>query len=371
MMLPESVTTRASAALLWRVAFLVAFAVLNVWGHWTQLVAILMAMLSLSSALLLLRRSRFSRFPLYALTMYFVCATVIDGIYIYVHNPALRQQTIGAQFFSWLIPGIIAALLINCCLYSRFPALDDLLGGMSRVATDRASALMARVAGGVLLAFGTGLAILAIWIVERQFTLRGSLQLTAVAIVMGFSLLMIFCFPVGYRLFLNRPNRHGSLLSPAGWIVLAIYILSITLLSIVYGSQADQPLWAAEVGLVLLACGCLIAARNSSRKPMQTPVFSPETALLRLDGFTPPEFVFGVEILNDNLTPMTFVISVLQSGVGLSETDAIRTMLAIHKKGGVLLPLQSFDESKRVADFVMAEARSKNHPLICRAVKVE
>lgn len=331
-----------------------------------------MGALSLYSALLLLRRSRFSRFPLYALTMYFVCATAIDGIYLYVHNPALRQQPIGAQFFSWLIPGIIAALLINCCLYSRFPALNDLLGGMSRAATDdRAGALMARVAGGVLLMFGTGLAILAIWIVERQFTLRGSLQMSAVAIVIGFSLLMVFCFPVGYRLFLNRPNRHGSLLSPAGWIVLAICILSVTLLSIVYGSQADQPLWAAEVGLVLLACACLIAARNSSRKPMQTPVFPPETALLRLDGFTPPGFVSGVEILNDNLTPMAFVISVLRSGIGLSETDAIRTMLPIHKKGGVLLPVQSFDEAERVADFVVSEARSKNHPLVCRAVKVE
>jgi|HubBroStandDraft_1064217.scaffolds.fasta_scaffold54424_1 ATP-dependent Clp protease adapter protein ClpS len=370
-MLPESVTTRPSAALLWRVAFLVAFAVLNVWGHWAQWVAILMAALSLSSAFLLFRRSRFSRFPLYALTMYFVGATVIDGINLYFHNPAFRQQPISAQIFSWLIPGVIAALLVNCCIYSRYPALDGLLGGMSSATTNRASALIARVAGAVLLAFGTGLSILAIWVVERQFTLRGSLQLTAIAMVMGFSLLAAFCFPVGYRLLLNRPNRYGSLLSPAGWVVLGICILSITLLLIVYGSQADRPLWAAAVGLVLLACGCFLAARNSSRAAKQTSAFPPETALLRLDGFTPPGFVFGVEILNDNLTPMTFVISVLQSGIGLGETDAIRTMLAIHEKGGVLLPMQSFDEAKRVADFVMCEARSKDHPLVCRAVKVE
>ena len=157
-MLRKTVATRRSAALLWRVAFLVAFAVLNVWGNLTQWVAILMAALSLLSALLLLRRSRFSRFPLYALTMYFVCATLIDGIYIYVHDPALRLQSISAQIFSWLIPGIIAALLVNCCLYSRFPARDGLLDGKSRAAMDYARALMARVAGGVLLAFGTGAA---------------------------------------------------------------------------------------------------------------------------------------------------------------------------------------------------------------------
>jgi ATP-dependent Clp protease adapter protein ClpS len=367
----EIVTIRSSAALRWRVAFLIAFAVLNIWGHWTQWIAILMAALSLFSAFLLFRRSSFSRFPLYALTIYFVCAAIIDGIDTYVHNPALLQQPISAQIFSWLIPGILAALLVDCCLYSRSPATDGLLGGKNRELPGHMHALIARVAGGVLLAFGTGLAILAIWVVERQLSLRGSLQLTAAAMVIGFSLVAAFCLPVGYRLLLKRPNSYGSLLSPAGWLVVAICIFSIAVVLLVYGSKADHPLWAAAIGLVLIACACLIAARNSSRKPTETSVFPPETPLLRLDGFTPPGFVYGVEILNDNLTPMTFVISVLQSSIGLSEADAIRTMLAIHKSGGVLLPMQSFEESQRVADSVTGEARSKNYPLVCRAVNAK
>jgi ATP-dependent Clp protease adapter protein ClpS len=76
----------------------------------------------------------------------------------------------------------------------------------------------------------------------------------------------------------------------------------------------------------------------------------------------------GIEIMNDNLTPMAFVVSVLETCVGLSETEAIRTMLEIHKKGGVLLAMPSLDASRSVAETVSAEARSKNHPLVCRAV---
>ena len=89
-----------------------------------------------------------------------------------------------------------------------------------------------------------------------------------------------------------------------------------------------------------------------------------------MKGFVPAGFSSGLEIMNDNLTPMAFVVSVLQTGLGLSEGDAVRTMLDIHRKGGVLYPLPSFDEAKRVAELVTAEAKAKNHPLVCRAVRV-
>jgi hypothetical protein len=46
----------------------------------------------------------------------------------------------------------------------------------------------------------------------------------------------------------------------------------------------------------------------------------------------------------------------------------MRTTLEIHKKGG--LPMESFDKSKRIAELIVAEARGKNHPLVCRAVSL-
>ena len=45
-------------------------------------------------------------------------------------------------------------------------------------------------------------------------------------------------------------------------------------------------------------------------------------------------------------------------------------MLEIHQKGGLLLPASSMDEARRIADVITAEARAKNHPLVCKAVSV-
>ena len=84
---------------------------------------------------------------------------------------------------------------------------------------------------------------------------------------------------------------------------------------------------------------------------------SPETSLLKRDGFLPAGFRCGIEILNDNATPMEFVVSVLQSYIGLDRNAAIKTMLTIHKKGGIMLPIDSFDESRRIAELISAEAR--------------
>jgi ATP-dependent Clp protease adapter protein ClpS len=111
------------------------------------------------------------------------------------------------------------------------------------------------------------------------------------------------------------------------------------------------------------------AQSRFAQNRVQSPVFSPETALLRLKGFTPSGFQCGIEILNDDRTPMEFVVSVLQNNVGLARADAIRVMLEIHDKGGALLPLSSEDESRRVAEAVTALARSNHHPLTCRAVR--
>jgi hypothetical protein len=258
-------------ALLWRVVFLVAFAVLNAWNHWTQWIAIGMAALSVLSAVLLLRRSRFMPLPLYAMTIYFICATVIDSIYVYVHNPALRQQPITTQIISWLPAVVIAALLVNCCLYARFAAHGGPPDQRSSKAAEYARSLVGRVAGGVLLAFGIGLSILAVWIIERQFTLRRGLQLDAASMVLGFSLIAVFCLPVGYRLFFQRPNRYGWMLSPRGWMVLAVSLIPIGLgLGAIAIWRGTYQFLTLPAVLGVLACICAIASRAAKRRAMKT-----------------------------------------------------------------------------------------------------
>jgi hypothetical protein len=81
--------------------------------------------------------------------------------------------------------------------------------------------VMERVAGAILLSFGLGLAALAFMLVERQLTLQGALEKSALVMVGVFGLIAVFCTRVGYRLAFNRPNRQGSLLPPLAWLVMA------------------------------------------------------------------------------------------------------------------------------------------------------
>jgi len=237
---------------------------------------------------------------------------------------------------------------------------------------DKNVRLIARIIGGVSLAFGIASATLAAWAIDRQFAIRGVVQISAAAAVLFFLSIAAFCCLVGFRLLFNRPNRHGSILSPTGWktLGLSFLIVGLTMAAIGLG-RGKYELLGAAIALSVLGLGSALAGRAVSGKLLPSPVFPPDTSLLRMEGFVPEGFSCGIEIMNDNLTPMEFVVSVLQNCVGLKETDAIRTMLEIHRKGGILLPIPSFEESERIAEMVTAEAHAKNHPLVCRAVKVE
>jgi ATP-dependent Clp protease adapter protein ClpS len=102
--------------------------------------------------------------------------------------------------------------------------------------------------------------------------------------------------------------------------------------------------------------------------PDQSPIFSPETSLLKRAGFRPAGFVHGVEILNDTTTPMEFVVTTLMTHLGLTRDQAIVKMLDIHNTGGVLIAMQSAKEAQRIAEAVSAEARASGHSFVCRYV---
>jgi ATP-dependent Clp protease adapter protein ClpS/Zn-dependent protease len=109
--------------------------------------------------------------------------------------------------------------------------------------------------------------------------------------------------------------------------------------------------------------------RVLSAAPTSSRVLPPETRLLTLSEFVPDQFVVGVEILNDNATPMEFVVEVLARYLGLDRDKAIDVVLAIHHKGGILLPLSSLAAAETVAGGITRDAREKGLSLVCRAVE--
>jgi ATP-dependent Clp protease adaptor protein ClpS len=159
---------------------------------------------------------------------------------------------------------------------------------------------------------------------------------------------------------------------PVGLTILAIssYAMCVAAFAAAV-SRGGYLLISVAIGFGLLGRFCTRARRASRLRHAPSAVLSPETSLTKRDGFLPAGFRCGIEILNDNATPMEFVVSMLQSRLDMDKNDAVKTILEIHRKGGILVPMDSFDESVRIAELISAEARKANHQLICRAVSIE
>lgn len=160
--------------------------------------------------------------------------------------------------------------------------------------------------------------------------------------------------------------------SPVGqsvYITFTVVNLVIAAINLIPGKTADN---LSTDGAVLW--GLLRHVAGGTPHPLATqhaasPVFPPQTNLTTIDGMVPPGFQSGVELLNDDKTPMEFVVAVLERHLKLDRESAIAAMLEIHARGGLLWPLADPVQAAEVASEVMREARDQGHPLVCRAVE--
>jgi ATP-dependent Clp protease adaptor protein ClpS len=77
------------------------------------------------------------------------------------------------------------------------------------------------------------------------------------------------------------------------------------------------------------------------------------------------EGLYGVFLLNDDYTPMEFVVQVIENVFGKNHEDAVRTMLHVHEKGIGECGVYDHDGAKTKAKQVMDFAREHKHPLQC------
>jgi ATP-dependent Clp protease adaptor protein ClpS len=73
--------------------------------------------------------------------------------------------------------------------------------------------------------------------------------------------------------------------------------------------------------------------------------------------------LYKVYILNDDYTPMEFVVSVLETFFNKSREDATRIMMHVHRKGAGLCGVYPFDVAETKVAQVMMAARQAQHPL--------
>jgi ATP-dependent Clp protease adaptor protein ClpS len=80
---------------------------------------------------------------------------------------------------------------------------------------------------------------------------------------------------------------------------------------------------------------------------------------------TAPPPMYQVVLLNDDYTPMEFVVKVLQKFFGKSHEEATRIMLQVHHEGRGVCGVYPRDiAATRIAQ-VGQYARAKQHPLQC------
>lgn len=87
-----------------------------------------------------------------------------------------------------------------------------------------------------------------------------------------------------------------------------------------------------------------------------------QTALPELK--RPP--MYAVVLLNDDYTPMEFVIEILQQYFAMNLDQATQVMLTVHYEGKGVAGVYPRDIAETKANQVNNYARSQGHPLLCQ-----
>jgi ATP-dependent Clp protease adaptor protein ClpS len=112
--------------------------------------------------------------------------------------------------------------------------------------------------------------------------------------------------------------------------------------------------------------------------PPKAPAFKPEDAnggdsvvLERRPLKTEPPQMYQVVLLNDDYTPMEFVVVVIQEFFNKDRETATQIMLKIHLDGKGVCGVFSKDVASTKVDQVTEAARKNGHPLQCVCEPIE
>ena len=74
---------------------------------------------------------------------------------------------------------------------------------------------------------------------------------------------------------------------------------------------------------------------------------------------------YRVVLINDDFTPMDFVVDILQSVFGMDRSTATRVMLEVHTKGKGICGVYTFEIAETKVAQVTGLAQQHQHPLLC------
>ena len=95
----------------------------------------------------------------------------------------------------------------------------------------------------------------------------------------------------------------------------------------------------------------------------------PQKGTIISDKFIEPEN-YRVILLNDDFTPMDFVVAVLVSIFNKSQEEAETLMFKVHKTGQASVGIYVYDIAATKCFQVLTAAKNNNFPLQCKVEKV-
>ena len=75
--------------------------------------------------------------------------------------------------------------------------------------------------------------------------------------------------------------------------------------------------------------------------------------------------LYRVVLINDDYTPMEFVVEVLETVFGMERGKATRVMLEVHTKGKGICGVYSYEIAETKVAQVTSIAQQQQHPLLC------
>ncbi len=75
--------------------------------------------------------------------------------------------------------------------------------------------------------------------------------------------------------------------------------------------------------------------------------------------------LYRVVLINDDFTPMDFVVDVLESIFSMERTRATQVMLEVHTKGKGVCGVYNYEIAETKVAQVMGVAKQHQHPLLC------
>ena len=89
------------------------------------------------------------------------------------------------------------------------------------------------------------------------------------------------------------------------------------------------------------------------------------TVLERQEKKLKPQAMYKVVLLNDDVTPMEFVVMIVQEYFNKDRETATQVMLKVHREGRGVCGVYTRDIASTKVEQVVTHARQAGHPLQC------